>query len=252
VKLDAAGRLPNVWYTGLARVVLKTVDNVQVWERDEVGSGSAFENFGEWQSFILYDVNDYTYRNGLLYRSITNANQGNDPASSPGNNINWEEVRFLATYTQIKTYAVGDVVRTSDGALWRSVVASNINNEPSTDDGSNWQAAIVIGGIAEIQALQARTTTAVVQAGGGTLTALRVNTLTDSNTYTLPLANSVSVNQWIDIELESKFATQLPTVNAGGADTIEWQGVTDTSILFNAGTSIALRLYSDGVNKWRF
>jgi hypothetical protein len=142
VKLDAAGRLPNVWYTGLARVVLKTVDNVQVWERDEVGSGGAFENFGEWQSFILYDVNDYTYRNGLLYRSITNANQGNDPASSPSNNLNWEEVRFLATYTQIKTYGVGDVVRTTDGALWRSMVANNINNNPSVDDGSNWKEAI--------------------------------------------------------------------------------------------------------------
>lgn len=252
VELDAFGRIPNVWYTGLARVVLKSADGGQGWERDLVGSGDAFENFSEWQSFILYDQNDFTYRNGLLYRSLIASNQGNDPALTPNANANWEELRFVGTYNSAITYAIGDVVRANSGSLWKSLTSSNAANDPETDSGTNWIPAIDGAKVPEIIAVADRSTTAVVQAGGGILSALRVNTLTDSNTYLLPLASSVSANQFIDIELTDKFSAQQPTVQRSSTDLIEWSGSDDTEILFDTGSSIALRLYSDGVNKWRF
>ena len=252
VVLDAAGRAPTIFYTGLARVVLRTAAGDQVWDVDEVGSGTAFEQFGDWQSFVTYEINDFVFRSGKIYQSRTNANQGNDPSSSPGANANWIEVRFLGTYDSTVTYAAGDVVRASTGSLWKSLVGANLNNNPETDSGSNWIPAVSGDKIPEVATLEARTTTAIQQSGGGALTALRVNNLTDSNTYTLPLASSIAANQWIDLEVEDKNKAQTPTVQRAGSDTIEWSGVTDTDILFDGNSSISLRLYSDGVSVWRF
>ena len=252
VELDAFGRIPNVWYTGLARVVLKPADGGQGWERDLVGSGDAFENFSEWQSFVLYDQNDFVYRNGLLYRSLIASNQGNDPALTPSANANWEEVRFAGTYNSAITYGVGDFVRTQSGNLWKSLVANNAANDPELDSGTNWIPALDGIKIPEVKTLEDRTSTAVVNVGGGVLTALRVNTIQDSLTYTLPLASSISANEFIDIELTDKFSAQQPTVQRSSTDVIEWSGADDTEILFDTGTSISLRLFSDGVNRWRF
>lgn len=73
-----------------------------------------------------------------------------------------------------------------------------------------------------IDDLIVNTTTVIPQTGGGTLTALRINELQDSNTYTLPLANTVSANQVIVIELPEKYKTATPTVIRNGSDTISF------------------------------
>ena len=39
------------------------------------------------------------------------------------------------------TYAIGDVVQTTNGNLWASITAT-AGNDPSTDDGTNWSSAI--------------------------------------------------------------------------------------------------------------
>lgn len=252
VELDAAGRVPNVFYDGVARLVLRDSDMVQVWEADNVGEGGAFEQLADWQNFVTYELNDFVFRDGLLYQSLINGNQGNDPSLTAGNNANWEEVRFLGTYNAAITYGIGDVVRATNGTLWRSLVGSNTNNLPTTDSGVNWSPAVAGDKIAEVSTIETRTTTAIAQSGGGGLSALRVNTLTDSSTYTLPLASSVEANQWIDIELEDIYKAQTPTVQRSGSDTIDWSGAADTDILFDSNSSISLRLYSDGSSVWRF
>lgn len=252
VELDASGRLPNVWYNGVARVVLKSADNVQVWERDNVGSEGAFENFGDWQNFIVYELNDFVYRNGLIYQSTANGNQGNDPSSTPGNNANWREVRFLGTYNAAESYSIGSVVRASDGSIWRSLTNANQANDPTTDSGTNWLPSITGSKVPEVATLETRTTTSITQSGGGTLTALRVNTLTDGNTYSLPLASTIAADQFIDIELLDLYKAQTPTVQVSGGDTILYSGGSDTSILFDSITSVSIRLYSNGANQWRF
>ena len=250
VELGADGRMPNCFYTGSARVVVKDVNNVQIWERDPVGGENVFADFGEWQNFIIYDVNDIVELNGKFYKSLSNNNQGNDPGASPGSNANWENINFVGLYNSTISYSVGDVVKTSGGAIWKSVTASNLGNDPVADSGTNWLPAVEGLKIPEVKALEDRTTTSIPQTGGGGLTALRVNELQDASTYTLPLANTVSADQWIDIELPSEFSASQPTVQRSGADTITWQSGTDTEILFDSG-SIALRLHSDGVSDWR-
>lgn len=251
VELDAAGRVPSIFYTGLSRIVLKDANGLQIWDRDNVGSGSAFEPFGEWQNFIEYDVNDFVFKGGLIYQSRTNANQNNDPSSNPGANENWVEVRFVETYNSTVVYAIGDVVRTSGGSLWRSLTGSNIANLPTTDNGTNWIPAVKGDVIPEIITLNDRTTKGIVQSGGGALTALRVNILTDTQTYSLPSANSVAENQSITVETLDQNKTETPTVQRSGSDTIAYSGDTDTEILFNSGSSVSLTLYSNGSNQWR-
>lgn len=251
VELDAAGRVPNIFYSGSARVVLKDCNNEQQFDVDPVGGEVEFADFGEWSESIIYSSNDLVEYNNLFYRSLTNDNQGNIPSVTASSNANWVQVTFLGVYNSTISYSIGDIVKTIDGKVWDSVTAANLGNNPAVDDGTNWTPAIEGSKVAEIITLETRTTTSIPQTGGGTLTALRINELQDASTYTLPLANSVLVNQYIDIELPSEFAASQPTVQRGGADTITYQNGTDTSILFDGGTSIALRLYSDGSTDWR-
>lgn len=86
--------------------------------------------------------------------------------------------------------------------------------------------------------------------GGGTLTAGRVNQLTDSLTYTLPLANSVPTNTFLIVEKSTVHQTEIPIVNTSGADTITYSGGTDTSLQFDQSTSTSLRLVSNGTDTW--
>lgn len=88
--------------------------------------------------------------------------------------------------------------------------------------------------------------TVIPHTGGGTLTALRINELRDADAYFFPLANSVSANQIITINLPQRYPTGA-TVTRSGSDTIE--GLTsDTSITFNVPASITLT--SNGVDEW--
>lgn len=253
VELDAAGRVPNIFYSGSARVVLKDCDNQQIWDEDPVGGESEFADFSEWSESVIYSSNDLIEYNNLFYRSLTNDNQGNTPSSTPSSNEDWVQVTFVELYNSTLSYSIGATVKTTDGSMWRSVVAANLGNEPTADDGSNWLPSVDGSKVPEVIALELFDTeslTSIPQTGGGALTALRINELQDAGAYTLPLASTVSANQYIDIELPSEFATSEPTVSRAGSDTITWRSGTDTTITFDGG-SISLRLYSDGISDWR-
>lgn len=247
---DAAGRLPNVFYEGSAKWVLKaTVNGVPdqtIWERDPVGAETVTGEFALWNSLVIYNIPDIVKgSDGKFYISIANLNQGNDPTTpSP---TKWSEIRFVGVYNASETYALGDVVQDSNGKLWRSVVGSNIGNTPSADSGTNWLPAVDGAKIPEVITLETRTTTVIGQTGGGTLTALRVNELRDADSgYLLPLANSVSAGQTITITLPVRY-TVGAIVTRSGSDTIE--GLTsDTSITFAGPTTVTLT--SDGTSEW--
>jgi hypothetical protein len=98
--------------------------------------------------------------------------------------------------------------------------------------------------------IAAQNTTVIPHTGGGALTALRTNELRDGGTYTLPLANSILVNQVIIIELPDEYSISTPLVNTTGADTITCSGVADTSVLFDLGVSVSVSLTSDGISSW--
>lgn len=147
VELDAAGRVPNIFFSGSAKVVLVADDlatgetGKQIFERDPVGGEKELGDFTLWDAQVIYDVNDIVEgSNGKFYISLVNANQADNPVTpSP---TKWNEIRFLGIYNVNITYIIGDVAQTTDGNLWKSLTAVNLNNDPSTDSGTNWIPAI--------------------------------------------------------------------------------------------------------------
>ena len=259
VLLDASGRLPNVWFEGSAKQILKGTLEIlgvltpdqQIWERDPVGAENITGDFSLYDNLILYNVNDIVEgSDGKFHISLSTANQGNDPTTpSP---TKWSEIRFLGVYNASQSYSIGNVVQEADGSLWASQTNTNLGNTPSSDSGTNWIPAVTGLKIAEVVANTTsitNLTTVIPQTGGGTLTAKRDNQLRDANTYTLPLAASVLVNETITISLPDESSASQPTVQRGGSDTITDVNGTDTSILFDAG-SISITLTSDGVSDW--
>ena len=87
------------------------------------------------------------------------------------------------------------------------------------------------------------------QTGGGALAASATHLLKDSNTYTLPLADSVSVNESIIVELPQTYSAQTPIVQRSGSDTITYDGGTDTTFTFDNGAQV-VRFTSNGNDSW--
>lgn len=140
VTLNADGSIPNVFYSGSARVKLVASNGVEIFDRDPVGGESQLGNLSVWGSGFIYSVDDVVKgADGEYYRSLQNSNQDNDPTASPSSSEFWEQVSFLGLYNDKITYAQGDVARTLDGRMWRSIVADNLNNNPANDDGTNWR-----------------------------------------------------------------------------------------------------------------
>ncbi|RLC86928.1 MAG: hypothetical protein DRJ03_07485 [Chloroflexi bacterium] len=83
---------------------------------------------------------------GVVYQSQGNDNEDNDPFTDDG--TNWVEFGQMTvpTYSASKTYPVGAMVIGSDSSAYISQVTNNINNDPTTDDGSNWVAMGGAGG----------------------------------------------------------------------------------------------------------
>jgi len=242
--LDGEGRVSDVFGDGVYTVVLKDKNGVLIDEPlntvgGDIGSRTAFS---DWTSTILYGIPAIVVgSDGKYYQSLSLNNIGNDPVSSP---TFWEEIRFVGVYNEFVTYSTGEVAQEANGDLWRSVVDNNINNTPSTDDGSNWLPAV------DVDNILSDTNTVVPQTGGGMLTALRNNEIRDGSTYMLPLANSVEANQTIAISQPDEFATNQPTVQKTGSDTISYSAGTDAEILFDNTSSIEIKLTSDGVSDW--
>jgi len=135
VLLDSAGREPNIFYSGSAKVVLQDENGNQVWERDPVGGESVLGNFSDFNLSIIYGLNDTVQTsNGDFYKSLANANQGNIPLLSPDK---WELLNILGVWNENITYSIGDIVSSTLGNLWKALTATSANN-PETDDGTNW------------------------------------------------------------------------------------------------------------------
>ena len=142
IPVNANGNLPNIFFSGSAKVIYLDEFDVQYAARDPVGEDVGLGNFTIWSEVVSYDINDIVKgSNGRFYASLANANQGNDPTLNPGTNEFWKDVRLLGVWNSTLTYAIGDVVQDSTGNLWRALTAT-ANNNPVTDDGTNWANAI--------------------------------------------------------------------------------------------------------------
>ena len=90
VILSGAGRLPNVFFGGVAKGILTDQDEVQIEVRDfleGIGSGTTFQ---QWSQDITYNIPDVVQViSGDLYQSKTNGNLGNEPTASPDD---WKQI----------------------------------------------------------------------------------------------------------------------------------------------------------------
>jgi hypothetical protein len=141
VVLTAAGRQPNIFFNGSARIVLTdqngTPTGGQIDVRDPIGGESEEGVFSPWNSITIYNVPDIVIgSDGNFYISITNGNQNNEPPDA----VNWTQIRFTRVWNPNEVYSVGQIVEATDGLIYSSLTDNNINNDPIGDT-TNWQPA---------------------------------------------------------------------------------------------------------------
>ncbi len=241
VLLSASGRVPNVFFSGLARVVLTTNDDVQIWDIDPIGETPTGDSFTEWSPLVVYGLGDVVQgQDGNLYRSLINANSNNDPASSFAA---WEEIDFIRTWNTNVSYSLGDIALGSDGLLYRSLQASNIGNNPTLSP-SFWGATTAAVGTDNIQ--DGAVTTPKIANGAVTREKLasdalpwsvvevvfldspvtaQPNTLYNCDTtggaITINLPSIASVGEPTSIAVKKKTAdANTVTIDASGSDTV--------------------------------
>lgn len=135
VELDAAGRQPDIFFSGVAKVVIRDSDGVQIDVADPVGESSTAGTLTEWVVTVEYNVGDtVTGPDGNYYVSITSGNVGNNPSISP---THWQRLQYIFTYNANYSYSVGDVCL-SDYMLYTSLVGTNLNNTPH-DSPDDWE-----------------------------------------------------------------------------------------------------------------
>lgn len=137
VILTGDGRLPNVFFDGVARQKLTDSDDVQLWDIDPVGGEDIGGNLEAWVPSVIYAASSLVQgSDDNFYQSINNGNLGNDPTTTPSE---WEQVEFISTWNAVVTYQIGSTVKGSDNLFYSSLVADNLNNDP-VGDIVNWGA----------------------------------------------------------------------------------------------------------------
>lgn len=207
VILDAAGRQGDIWFTGVAKVVLTDSADVEIDTTDPVGeSASASGKFANYDASATYNTGDVvTATNGRYYRSITNSNTGNEPSVSASV---WEEFRFLSQYNSAQTYIADDVVE-SGGRLYVSLVGSNQGNTPGAAP-TYWRP------LAEeiVWETSARTSNFTVVAGNG----YRLNS--SGGAFTVDLPAGVAGDKFSFMDYAGTFRSFNVTLAANGSEEI--------------------------------
>ena len=141
VRLDGAGRCPNVFGSGVYKAISFADDGLgdpgqQFQQFDPVGGTTTGGGFSNYVASDTYDIPDIVVAtDNEYYRSLTNANIDNDPLTSPDN---WEKLQFGRAYNATISYSNTDSVYGSDGLIYFSQINNNLGNDPTTDDIS-WQ-----------------------------------------------------------------------------------------------------------------
>jgi parallel beta-helix repeat protein len=105
VPLDGAGRCPNVFGPGSYRIVSYDSNMQQIQQFDPVSGIFETGAFSEWDARTVYSVGNIIIYNGLYYRSNTNLNEGNIPATSP---THWTEFQLADIYETVAAMIAGN------------------------------------------------------------------------------------------------------------------------------------------------
>lgn len=137
VILSGDGSTPNIFFSEAAKVKRTDSDDVQLWERDPVVTATTTSALGgTWDAITVYNIGDIAEVNDVLYVSITNNNQNNNPVTEA---TDWTEFDLLKRWNVNETYKVGDPVTGSDGLVYVSAINSNTGTDPTTSNDSVWK-----------------------------------------------------------------------------------------------------------------
>ena len=97
VTLSAGGRVPNIFFPGTARVMLKDQTGQLISDVDPIGDSSTGGGISTWSAIVVYNINEIVQgSDAALYRSETNANTNHDPITS---GTFWAEVEFIEVWS---------------------------------------------------------------------------------------------------------------------------------------------------------
>jgi hypothetical protein len=124
----------NIWTFSVRRAPLRPMD-----------INSKVIVFGTWATGTTYVMQDIvTGSDGKIYQSLVAANLGNDP-TSPTNYSKWSLYfgpmvvsEYVGAWNNLATYANADHTVGSDGQVYLSIVAGNLNHNPVGDAGVHW------------------------------------------------------------------------------------------------------------------
>lgn len=138
VILTGAGRQPNIFYNGSARVVLTDSTDVQIEVRDPEGGEFQEGVFSPWNALTTYNVPDIVVgSDGNFYIAISDGIQNSDPTTDA---VNWTQIRFIRVWNTNETYSAGQLVESSAGFVYSAVTGGNQGNDPASDT-NNWKPA---------------------------------------------------------------------------------------------------------------
>jgi hypothetical protein len=127
VILTAAGRQPNIFFSGTAKAILVDKNDVQILVRDPIGQTASV--FGDgWVATKIYSSDAVVLgSDGQYYRSLAAGNQNNDPTSTSG----YWTLLYSVEWNAGITYQTGAVV-TYNNLQYQSLQNSNLNNNPAS------------------------------------------------------------------------------------------------------------------------
>lgn len=239
VTADSAGIFVSIFLDGTYRVELKNAAGTTQtgWPVDNVGGEDTVGAFDDWSAITNYSVGEFvTASNGLRYVSLQTPNLNQNPETEAAY---WDEYRVDLNWNAISTYAANDLVQYTDGLFYQSLAGGNQNHIPTLTAYWKpwWQSVPAI--IATI-----------VLSGGGALTAMRNNTITDAGAYTFPLANTVAEGTVLVISVPDRYSASQPSFTASGSDMLRRKTGTYNTFGFRSGFKRSYTFISNGSNEW--
>jgi len=241
VFLGDRGQVPNIFFSASARAVLADAEGVQIFDVDPISAESGTAAFEIWQSNLVYSLNNLVFgADGQPYISLRGGNQGNDPTVTPDSNQNWSQLNQIRVWNADELYGI-DILVIEDGTLYKSANASNINNRPSTDNGSNWQAITAANGLTfdnTVSGLSATDVQAAID---------EINSILEGSGRALNYEGSLDLTTGDPALPVAPSAGDTYTVSTGGTITVSRNGNPATSQVVNAGETI---VYNGTEMRW--
>jgi hypothetical protein len=140
VILNGAGRTPDIYLDGSYKLIITDKNDAQIEERDPVlAADDTTKGFSIWNAISIYEIDDIIRAsNNLLYISISDSNQNNEPSATA---TKWTAVQLLGSYNANQIYFIGNVVIDSIGDIYRSRTDSNVGNTPASSP-TDWTTVV--------------------------------------------------------------------------------------------------------------